>query len=101
MVQQAEVPLNAKTLFFGLPSLVIVRVTETDGTQSLNVTFQMWLSRVNATQDFHNKFYMPHASGFKGREFNATSSINLPFCEMWVTRKESGKILWQQYQSAY
>lgn len=57
-----------------------------NGTQC--VTFQMWLSTVNMTQDFHNKFYMLHASGFKECETNDTSSISLPFCEMWVTNKE-------------
>ena len=33
--------------------------------------------------------YKLQASSFEGHEINATSFINLPFCEMRVTNKES------------
>lgn len=39
-------------------------------TQCLKTTFQVWLSIVNTTQDYCIKFYMLHASGFKGQEFH-------------------------------
>lgn len=60
-----------------------------NGTQCLNTTFQVWLPIVNTTQDFHNKFCMLYASGFKRKRF----------CEMWVTNKESSWIYCQQYKS--
>lgn len=63
-----------------------------NGIQCLHRTFQVWLSIVNTTQDYNIKFYMLHASGFRGQEINAASSINIPFCEMQVTNKESGYI---------
>lgn len=66
--------------------------------QCLNIAYQVWFSIVNTTQDF-NKFYMLHASVFRGQEINATSSINLPIYEMWVTNKESDWVHWQQCKS--
>lgn len=53
-----------------------------NGIHCLHITFQVWLSIVTITQEYHNKFYMPHASGFRKQEINATSTINLPFCQM-------------------
>lgn len=50
------------------------------------MTFQIWLSIVNTTQYFHYKLFSLHASG--GQEINTANSLNLPFCEMWVTNKE-------------
>lgn len=69
-----------------------------NGTHCLNITFQIWLSIVNhnTNQDFHNTLCMLYASGFRGQETDATSSINLPFCETWVTNKESYGVHWQQ-----
>lgn len=60
-----------------------------NGIQCLNITSQVWLPIDKTTQDYLNKFYMLQASGFKGQENNAISSINLLFCEMWVTNRES------------
>ena len=68
-------------------------------TQCLNITYQVWLSIVSATQDYHNKFYMLQASGFKGQEINDTSSINPLFGEMRISNKESDWVRWQQCQS--
>lgn len=70
-----------------------------NGFQCLNITFQGWLSIVNTTQDYHNQFYIFHASGFEGQEINVTSSIHLPFCEMKVTNKESDWVHGQQRKS--
>lgn len=67
--------------------------------QCLNIILQVQLSIVNTTQDYHNKFYMLHVYGFKGQQINATISINLPFCEMRVTNKESDWVHWQQCNS--
>ena len=61
-------------------------------------TSQGWLSVVNNKQDYH-KFYMLHASVFRGQEINASNSLNLPFCEMWVINKESDRVHWQQCKS--
>lgn len=41
---------------------------------------------------------MLHASGFRGQEINAASSINIPFYEMQVTNKEIW-LHWQQWKS--
>lgn len=59
------------------------------GIQCLNITSPVWLSIVNTTQDYRDKFHMLHTSGSKGQKINVTDSINLPFCEMRVTNKES------------
>lgn len=69
------------------------------GTQCLNITSQVWLSMVNTTQDYHNIWYILHAFGFKGQEINATSSINLPFCEIRAVNKDSDWVHWQQCKS--
>lgn len=68
-------------------------------TQCLNITSQVWLTIVNTTQNYHNKFYMLQTSGFKGQEINVTSSINLSFCGMWITNQESPWVHWQQGKS--
>ena len=43
--------------------------------QGLNITCQVWLPVVNTTQNFYNKLHMLQASGFRGQEINAASSI--------------------------
>lgn len=69
-----------------------------NGTHCLNITFQIWLSIVNhnTSQDFHNTLCMLYASDFRGQKINAIRSINLPFCETWVTNKEFYGVHWQQ-----
>lgn len=70
-----------------------------DGIHCLNITFQICLSIVHTTQNFHNKIYMLHVFHFRGQETNSTSSINLTFYEMWVSNKASDWIHWQQCKS--
>lgn len=60
-----------------------------NGIQCLKITFQLWLSVANTTQDFHSKFYMLYSSAFIGKEINAIDFRNLLFCEIWFTTKKS------------
>lgn len=70
-----------------------------DVTHCQNITFHIWLSIVYSTQEVQNKFFMFLAFGFRGQEINSTNSINLPFCEMWISNKASDWIHCQQYTS--
>lgn len=67
-----------------------------NGAQSLRITSQALLSAVNTTRDYPRKSYMLQASGGKGLEISAISSINLSFCEIRFTNKESDWVHWQQ-----
>lgn len=51
-----------------------------NGVLCLEITFQVWLSMINTTQNYLIKFYMLHAPGLKGRGIRDTSAINLMFC---------------------
>lgn len=45
--------------------LQVIPICTRNGIQYLNITSQVWLSIFNTTKDYHKKFYMLHASGFK------------------------------------
>lgn len=46
--------------------LQVISICTGNEIQYLNITSQVWLSIINTTKGYHNKFYMLHASSFKG-----------------------------------
>lgn len=46
--------------------LQVISICTGNEIQYLNITSQVWLSIINTTKNYHNKFYMLHASSFKG-----------------------------------
>lgn len=61
-----------------------------NGNHCLYITSQIWWSRIDhSTKQNLRKVPILCAFGFERQKINTTVSINLPFCKLQITNKES------------